>query len=304
MQRAQFRAMGSPCELQLFAESAAEARACADAVVREVARLEQRYSRFRADSFLSEINRTAAAGGSIAVDDETASLFDYAVACHRESDGLFDVTSGILRQAWRRDGGLPDPAHVRSLLTRVGWHRLEWSRPTLAFPEPGLEIDFGGVVKEYAADRAAAVCRARGVGAGMINLGGDVCIIGPRPDGTPWRIGVRDPRQRGATLRTLLLHEGAVASSGDYERCIEVGGVRYGHILDPRTGWPVRHLAAVSAVAPLCVVAGSASTIAILRAETGPEWLESTGLPHLWVDVRGRTGGPLLGSTGSATSRG
>ncbi len=86
---------------------------------------------------------------------------------------------------------------------------------------------------------------------------------------------------------------GALASSGDYERCILVDGIRYGHVLNPKTGWPVRHLAAVSVVGDFCVVAGSASTIAMLKEEDGPAWLENFGLPHLWVDVRGGTGGSL-----------
>jgi len=84
-----------------------------------------------------------------------------------------------------------------------------------------------------------------------------------------------------------------VASSGDYERCIEVAGVRYGHVLNPKTGWPVRKLAGVTVVGDFCVVAGSASTIAMLKEERGPAWLESLGLPHLWVDVDGKVGGTL-----------
>jgi thiamine biosynthesis lipoprotein len=158
-----------------------------------------------------------------------------------------------------------------------------------------MEIDFGGVVKEYAVDRVTTLCREAGVRHGLVNLGGDVGIVGPRPDGAPWRIGIRHPRRPGEVLETLELRAGALATSGDYERCIVVGGVRYGHILDPRTGWPVRHLASVSVVADLCVVAGSAATIGVLEAERGPAWLEKVGLPHRWVDVHGRSGGAIRG---------
>jgi len=292
--RRPFRAMGSPCDLQLFAEGPAQARLVADAAIAEVARLEARYSRYRDDSLLSEINRAAAAGGGIAVDAETASLLDYADACFRASDGAFDVTSGILRRAWRFDrGALPDPAQVRPLLAKVGWHKVEWASPRLGFPVPGMEIDLGGVVKEYAADRVATLCRGAGVQHGLVNLGGDVAIIGPRPDRSPWRIGIRDPREAGRVLETVSLFQGALATSGDYERCIVVDGVRYGHILDPRTGWPVRHLASVSVLADLCVVAGSAATIGVLAQERGPAWLAELGLPHRWVDVNGGCGGIL-----------
>ncbi len=294
LHRRTFKAMGSPCEVQLYAASDAAAESLAGIAIADVNRLEARYSRYRSDSFLSEINRVAASGGRITVDEETAGLLNYAAICYRESEGLFDITSGILRRAWRFDRGeLPDAARVRDLLGVVGWHKLRWAAPVLEFPLPGMEIDFGGVVKEYAVDRAAALCREAGVQHGFVNLGGDIRVIGAHPDGSPWRIGIRHPRRPGDIIQTLSLQAGALASSGDYERCITLNGVRYGHILNPKTGWPVRHLASVSVVGDLCVVAGSASTIAMLKEAGGPAWLQGLGLPHYWVDVQGETGGSL-----------
>ncbi|MGE0861538.1 MAG: FAD:protein FMN transferase [Gammaproteobacteria bacterium] len=286
--------MGSPCELQLFAADAALARRAAEAAMGDVARLEARYSRYRDDSLLAEINRVAARGGEIDVDAETASLLDYAATCYAQSDGLFDITSGVLRQAWRfAEGRLPDARELEALLSRIGWERLDWQAPTLRFPTPGLELDFGGVVKEYAADRAATLCREAGIVGGVVNLGGDIRVIGPRADGSAWRIGIKHPRREHAMLDSLELSHGALATSGDYERCVVVDGVRYGHVLNPRSGWPVRHLASVSVVAEFCVIAGSASTIAMLKEEQGPAWLAALGLPHLWVDVHGKVGGTL-----------
>jgi thiamine biosynthesis lipoprotein len=275
-----FKAMGSPCELQLYAADDAAAQRAIGAVIADVERLEQLYSRYRDSSFLSSINRIATAGGSIDVDTETAGLLNYAATCYRESDGLFDITSGVLRRAWDfKSGRMPAPGEIERVLESVGWNKLRWEPPTLSFGVPGMELDLGGVVKEYAADRAASICREMGVRSGMVNLGGDISIVGPRPDGDSWRIG--------------LQHNGGLATSGDYERCVVVEGVRYGHILNPRTGWPVRHLASVSVVADFCVVAGSASTIAMLKEEAGPAWLEQLGLYHVWVDVAGHTGGSL-----------
>lgn len=108
-----------------------------------------------------------------------------------------------------------------------------------------------------------------------------------------WRLGIRHPRSKEALLDTLLLYEGALASSGDYERCILINGVRYGHVLNPKTGWPVRHLAAVSVIGDFCVVAVSASTIAMLKEDQGIDWLRDLGLPHLWVDIHGVSGGSI-----------
>jgi FAD:protein FMN transferase len=289
-----FNAMGSPCEIKLYAKTRSRAEHMAGRVIAEVERLEARYSRYRPDSLLSDINRVAAAGGRIAVDEETAGLLNYVATCHMESDGLFDITSGVLRHAWKfREGQLPAPADIEALLSRVGWHRLRWNPPVLEFPEPGLELDFGGAVKEYAVDRAAALCWEAEIRHGLINLGGDIKIIGPHPDGRPWAIGIQHPRKPGQFIQTLYLRHGAMASSGDYERCIVMDGVRYGHVLNPRTGWPVSHLASVSVVADLCVVAGSASTIAMLKEAEGPAWLADMGIPHYWVDVAGMPGGSL-----------
>lgn len=287
-----FNAMGSPCNIQLFTATRKQAEHVANLAIADVQRLEKRYSRYRTDSFLSDINRVAAMGGSITVDEETAGLLNYATACYQQSDSLFDITSGILRKVWRfNTHQLPNPDAVEALLDKVGWHKLRWKPPALTFPIAGMEIDFGGVVKEYAVDRVAALCWAAGVQHGVINLGGDIKIIGSRPDGEPWRVGIRHPRETDAVMQTIELHKGGLASSGDYERCIEINGVRYGHVLNPKTGWPVRHLASVSVVGDFCVVAGSASTIAMLKEDQGPSWLESLGLPYLWVDVHGNTGG-------------
>ena len=286
-----FNAMGSPCEIKLYAKSRSRAEHMAQRLINEVERLEARYSRYRADSLLSEINRVAATGGDITVDEETAGLLNYVETCYRESDGLFDVTSGVLRHAWKfREGRVPDPEEIEALLSRVGWHRLSWQAPRLAFPEPGLELDLGGAVKEYAVDRLAALCWEAEIHHGLVNLGGDIKIIGPHPDGSPWAIGITHPRKPGQFIETLYLRQGAMASSGDYERCLEVNGVRYGHVLNPKTGWPVSHLASVSVVADLCVVAGSASTIAMLKEQAGPAWLAALGTPCFWVDVAGHTG--------------
>ena len=303
LHREAFTAMGSPCELLLAPAGPMDLHRAAQAVIRDIQRLEQRYSRYRDDSDLSALNRVAAAGGSTEVDDETAALLDYAAACHSQSGGRFDITSGLLRRVWHWGSGrLPTPEAVAELLPRIGWQHVVWQRPHLRFTMPGMELDFGGIVKEYAADRAAALLLDAGVQHGLVNLGGDVRALGPQPDGTPWQVGVRHPHRPGELLATVALHHGALASSGDYERCIVVDGVRHGHILDPRTGWPVQGLAAVSVAAPLAVVAGSATTIAMLMGPDGPAWLAQSGLPYLWVAADGRCGGPLL-SGGAGDTR-
>lgn len=284
--------MGTLCDIQLYASAQDQADHTARAVIADVDRLEALYSRYRDDSLLSRINQVAAEGGSITVDAETQGLLDYAQTCYQESGGLFDITSGILRRAWDfKSGCLPGAGAIERLLPKIGWHKLNWTSPELSFPVPGMEIDLGGVVKEYAADRAATLCREFSIQHGLINLGGDVRVIGPHPDGSPWKISIRHPQKAESALKTVELFNGALASSGDYERCITIDGRRYGHVLNPLTGWPVKSLAAVSVISEHCVTAGSAATIAMLKEEEGKSWLKKLGLPHLWMDVDGSVGG-------------
>jgi thiamine biosynthesis lipoprotein len=200
-----------------------------------------------------------------------------------------------LRKAWDfKSGKLPSEAQLQDLLARIGWEKLDWQRPWLAFTVPGMELDFGGIGKEYAADRAATLCYEQGFCHGLVDLGGDIKVIGPPADGTAWQVGIQHPRQAESLLVALEVKHGAVASSGDYERCIVIKGRRYSHLLNPKTGWPTQGLVAVSVIAPQCLVAGSATTIAMLQEDAGKAWLENLGLPHVWMDAEGRIGGTII----------
>jgi thiamine biosynthesis lipoprotein len=286
--------MGTTCALHLYAPDSEAAESAAWAALQEVQRIEARFSRYRADSDLSRLNSVAKSGGAVAIDDEMAGILSYAFSAYARSGGLFDITSGLLRHAWDfRSGRVPAQETLDQLLPRIGLNKVRWNPPVLTFTRPGMELDFGGIGKEYAADRAAAACKADGVSHGVVDLGGDIHVIGPHPDGRPWKIGIRDPNRPGEQMSAALLHRGGLATSGDYERCIQVGGRRYGHILNPVTGWPVHGLCSVSVIADQCLLAGTLCTIAMLKAEQGPEWLRDVGLPHLWMDHHGVRGEEL-----------
>jgi thiamine biosynthesis lipoprotein len=276
-----FTAMSCRNELQIYAASAAAAEAAAAEAVAEVRRIERHWSRYRSDSLVSRIN-AAAGKEALAVDDETAALLDYADVAWRESNGRFDITCGVLRRAWNFSGSsLPTAAAVDALLPLVGWQRVSWQRPHFLLPQSGMEIDFGGLGKEYAADRAATLLAAHGLAA-LVNLGGDMVATAARPDDEPWQIGIRDPQQAGALAGRLPLYTGALATSGDYERCIVANGQRYGHILDPRSGWPLLDgPASVTVLAPTCLVAGTLATIGLLRGGDAEQWLQQTKAEHL-----------------------
>ena len=286
--RTEFRAMGGANEIMLAAPAEGHAAAALEAAVKEVLRIEARYSRYRADSVVSRVNAAAGSGTWTAVDAETRTLLDFADALHRQSEGLFDITSGILRQAWNfREPRLPSEQELSCLLERIGWSRVERRDDAIRLPEPGMEIDFGGFGKEYAADRAATVLAERGIAHGYVNLGGDIRAVGPRDDGSPWLIGVQNPRAPGDIVATIPVTQGALATSGDYERYFELGGKRYCHVLDPRTGWPVSHWASVTVLAPMAIVAGSFATITMLKQSDGLDFLRAAGMTHLCVDAGG-----------------
>ncbi len=285
--RIPFFAMGSACEVVLACEGEAEAMRHTEEAFAEVQRIEHKYSRYRADSVVSRIN-AAAGGQAVECDGETVSLLDYADALHKSSDGLFDITSGVLRRAWDfKAGVLPTPEALAAARSRIGWHKVERDGRCVRLSEPGMELDFGGFGKEYAADRAATLLASAGARHGYVNLAGDMRVIGPKPDGQPWMIGIQDPRQKGALIATLPVYQGGLATSGDYERFFELDGQRYCHVLDPNTGWPVTHWRTVSVLAPLAVVAGNCSTIAMLRQADGLAFLEASGMDYLAVDQHG-----------------
>ena len=290
-----FSAMASVNELQIWADAETDARRGADAAIADVQRIEAKYSRYRNDSVVARINREAGRA-EIPIDPETAALLRYADQCYRLSGTLFDITSGALRRAWdfrRTPPRLPTGSELEAAVSAIGWCNVEWSEHAIRLPRPGMEIDFGGICKEYAADRMATVCLEHGLDHVLVNLGGDVRAAGPQQDGAPWRIGIRHPRQAGEVIATVELVAGALATSGDYERFFEIDGCRYCHLLNARTGWPVRYWQSISVVAPLCVVAGSCSTIAMLLEAAGEAFLDSQGVRYLAIAEDGTLTGPF-----------
>ena len=281
--------MGTACRIHVVGERETLATRAAQAAIAEVRRIETKYSRYLPDSIVSRINACAGSTQAVEVDDETAHLLDFAAQVHAASDGLFDITTGVLRQAWDfRSTRPPSAAQIAAALAHIGWGRVDWQRPCVRLAQAGMEIDFGGFGKEYAADRAATVLADAGVRAALVNLGGDMRALGPRPDGQPWRVGIAHPREAGALIASIELAQGALATSGDYERFFEHEGRRYCHILDPRSGWPVQHWRSVSVISPACVAAGAMATIAMLKGADALEFLRSQGVEFLAIDAQGR----------------
>lgn len=281
-----FGSMGCPCAIELEDLPELKARAIAEAAHAEVERLNRKYSHYRDDSLLADWAR--AGGDEIALDAESAALLAFADTLYQQSAGRFDITAAPLTRLWDGQGGrLPSSAEIAAARAQCGWSRVLCTPERLQMPA-GYRLDLGGIVKEYAADRAAALCRTQGARHGIVDLGGDLALIGPHADGSPWRIGIKDPRAPGTAIADIELDHGGLATSGDYERALVVDGVRYSHIVDPTSGWPIQSHASVSVVGPSCLIAGAASTLAMLLGEdAGLSYLRSLGLPFLCVSQSG-----------------
>lgn len=271
-----FQAMASPCEVLIDGAECDELFELTRIAAVEALRIEAKWSRYRPGNIVHAIN--TANGQPVEVDVETARLIDFAALLHEISGGRFDLTSGVLRRAWRFAPGqtVPDPADIEALRPVVGWDKADWRSRRLRLA-PGMEIDFGGLGKEYAVDRALALLSARTGKAVLLNFGGDLAASGPRADGMPWEVGIDSGVPHAATPIIRLSH-GAVATSGDRHRHIASGGKRYGHILDPRTGWPPPDAPrSVTVASQTCVQAGALSTIALLHGIEAEGWLQAQG---------------------------
>jgi len=278
-----FRAMASPCEVLVDTDDPTTAETALWVAEAEAGRVERKFSRYRADNVVHRINHSA--GSPVEVDDETAGLIDYAGACHAMSEGLFDITSGALRQVWTFDGGsrVPNDDDVRHALRHVGWGRVAWDHRALTLPD-GMEIDLGGIGKEYAVDRTVTLLASEIDDPFIVNFGGDLRASAPRRDGSPWVVGVDDPRRPGeAAVYRIEFAAGALATSGDARRFVLHRGKRLGHILDPRTGWPVENAPrSVTVLTSTCLEAGTLSTLAYLQGPRADEFLQKQGV-SFWI---------------------
>ena len=265
------------------------AQAAASAVAACARQIEQKYSRYRDDNIVARINSSS--GQPVEVDEETARLLDFAELAWRLSDGKFDITSGVLRRAWKFDGEsrAPDAAQVRELMPLVGWSRVVWQRPFLTLL-PGMEIDFGGIGKEYAVDQALAAATQLTTEPVLVNFGGDLAVSGPCRDGRPWRVGIESigaadfaASAQPQASKLLELSAGALATSGDTYRFVNQAGERRSHILDPRTGEPVRGAPrSITVAAPTCTQAGLWCTLAMLEGSSAESFLERERVKY-WV---------------------
>lgn len=278
--RGEFQAMASPCLVLMNARNGALVLDVLNKVAAEAWRIEEKFSRYVPGNIVDDINSSE--GSEIIVDDETANLLDFAERLYRMSDGRFDISSGVLRKVWNFDGSdrIPQRSAVHAVLQSVGWGKIFWNRPVLQLC-PGMEIDLGGIGKEYAVDRVAALVGKETDAGCLINFGGDLVVIGEAIPGG-WKVGVEsvEAEQRKPD-RLIRLDSGGLATSGDARRFLLKDGVRYGHVLDPGTGWPIDNAPrSVTVAADTCTQAGMLATLAMLRGDAAEAFLKQQSVQY------------------------
>jgi thiamine biosynthesis lipoprotein len=277
-----FMAMASPCEVLMEVDDKKIAARILEAVMAEAQRIEKKFSRYRDDNIIFQINN--ANGEPVKVDDETARLIDFADQLTQMSEGLFDITSGVLRKVWKFDGSdkVPEASAVNAVLDYVGWSKVTWQDQALQMPA-GMEIDLGGIGKEYAVDRCVQIARSLTNESVLINFGGDLATTGERRNKNCWSVG-RLVTGKDNAVALFKLYRGAIATSGDAHRYLLKDGIRYSHVLNPRNGWSVPGAPhTVSVAAPTCVEAGMMSTMAMLQGEQAEAFLKLQEV-DFWLD--------------------
>lgn len=283
--RGSFLAMGSPCELLIDSGDPTIVASLLDAVASEAWRIEDKFSRYLRGNIIDRINGSM--GRPVEVDDETASLLDFADMLTDLSGGAFDITSGVLREVWQFDGSdnVPDRSAVESVLKRVGWDKVRWQKPYLTM-QSGMQIDMGGIGKEYAVDRAAAKLSAHSETACLVNFGGDILATGTPSNSAGWQVGIEslNSTTRAAT-KSIRLRNGALATSGDARRFLLKDGIRYSHILNPVTGWPINDAPrSITVAADTCTQAGMLATLAMLKGKEAASFLEQQAVQYWCYD--------------------
>jgi thiamine biosynthesis lipoprotein len=278
LHRLTFRAMSTECRVNVHGVSAADARAFQELALDWVAAFEAQYSRFIPESLVSRIN-TAAGEHWVEVDPDTERILNVCQDLFFFTQGAFDPTALPLIRLWNwkaNPAQLPTEFALAEARRFVGWNKVQRRPGGIFLPQKGMSIDLGGIGKEYAVDCVVNLALERGIPNFLVDFGNDLRVMGRAPGKSYWHIGLQDAANPSRCWTGVGVGNHAVATSGDYIRHAVIDGRRYGHIVDPRTGYPVSNeCRAVSVIAPTCTIAGLfATTVFILGVKQGLPLIE------------------------------
>ena len=256
--------MGSRFELTVVADNEAEAEEDFKFAIEEITRIEKLISSWDPNSQTSEINRNAGLK-PVKVDPELYGLIERSKKISEITDGAFDITYASMDKIWKFDGSMekmPSEEDIAASVSKVGYENiiLDPKSGTVFLKNSGMKIGFGAIGKGYAADKAKALLIQKDVKGGIINASGDMNTWGKKPDGEDWMVAITNPMNKEKAFALLPLKEGAVVTSGDYEKFVNFDGVRYSHIINPKTGYPATGIISVSVFAPKAELADALAT--------------------------------------------
>ncbi len=269
-----FYAMGGiPVEVKGYHISRSRFEKAATRVRERFEELEQQMSTYRAASDISRVNREAALN-PVVVPEETFLVLQAAVRISAETGGMFDITARPLIQLWKRAGKenrLPEPGEIERVMAHVGSDKLilDPAKRSVAFAVPGMEVDLGGLAKGYMCDEGIRILREEGIPRGMVNAAGDLVLYDDRHKTEPFHIGVRSPDSPANVMDRIEVDQGAVMTSGDYERYVTIEGKQYSHILNPTTGYPAEKCRSVTVLGPNGMDADAYATAAAILVSEG-----------------------------------
>lgn len=266
--------MGCGFEVTVVAEDSILAHKYIDAAINEIKRIENLISSWNPNSQTSEINRNAGLK-AVKVDVELFELIERAIKISKLTDGAFDISYASMDRIWKFDGSLiemPSQKSIELSVAKVGYQNivLDKEKHTVFLTLEGMKIGFGGIGKGYAADKAKDLLIAKGVTSGIINASGDMNTWGKQPNGQEWKVAITNPLDKEKIYGLLPISNGAVVTSGNYEKFVVLNGKRYTHIIDPRTGYPSSGVISVTVFAPKAELADAlATSIFVMGKDAG-----------------------------------
>lgn len=266
--------MGSRFDITVVADNEDKGNSYIDTAIAEITRIEKMISSWDPNSQTSEINRNAGIH-PVKVDKELFDLISRSIAISKLTDGAFDISYASMDKIWKFDGSMtekPSPEAIQKSVEKVGFENiiLDPKNQTVFLKHEGMKIGFGAIGKGFAADITKQLLMGKGVTAGIINASGDMNTWGKRPDGTDWSVAITNPMNKNNAFALLPLKQGAVVTSGDYEKYVEFNGVRYAHIINPKSGYPATGIISVTVFAPSAELADAlATSIFVMGKDVG-----------------------------------
>lgn len=286
--------LGSPFEITVIAKDTIEGNYFADLAVAEVKRIENQISDWIPTTQISEINKNAGKK-AIKVDDEVFELVQRAIKISKLTNGAFDISYASMDKIWKFDGSMkemPSPEAIKKSVEKIGYQNiiLDDKEKTIFLKLEGMKLGLGGIGQGYIADKVKALLQSKGCTSGIVNVSGDINTWGKQLDGKPWTIGIINPMNKNKVFATFPIEDSAVETSGSYEKFVMFNGIRYSHIIDPRTGYPATGIVSVSVFAKQTEIADALATgIFVLGVEVGLDLVNQLkGIQCIIVDDKGK----------------